>query len=172
MPAQGHAFLRTVEEGIAVSTFGWKDFSQSRNVLAALTKALRNHFTAEIEHRTPTKKNYLVRRVDPYKLWYANGGLYLIAWDYRKEQFLAFAIERIRSVKLTNNRFTERPDFDFEKLHESAFNMIWGEPQMVRIRFSAGLIASLSPTIDSWPLRTIASPSAGGTMLTAARRRS
>lgn len=83
------------------------------------------------------KKNYLPRRVDPYKLWYANGGLYLIAWDYRKEQFLAFAIERIRSVQLTNSRFNERADFDFEKLHESAFHMIWGEPQQVRIRFSA-----------------------------------
>jgi len=137
IPAQGHAFLRTVEEGIAVSTFGWKDFAHSRQVLTSLTKAVRNHFTVEIEHRTPAKKNYLVRRVDPYKVWYTNGGLYLVAWDYRKEQYLVFAIERIRSVKPTNSRFSERPDFDFEKLHETAFNMIWGDPQKVRIRFSS-----------------------------------
>ena len=137
IPAQGHAFLRSIEDGIAVSTFGWKDFSHSRQVLTALTKAVRHHFGVEIEHRTPQKKSYLLRRVDPYKLWYANGGLYLIAWDYRKEQYLAFAVERIRSVHLTNNRFNERTDFDFEKLHESAFNMIWGEPQKVRLRFSS-----------------------------------
>ena len=135
LPAQGHTFLRTVEEGIAVSTFGWKDFSRSRLVLTSVTKAVRNHFTIEIEHRTPEKKSYLLRRVDPYKVWYANGGLYLIGWDYRKEQFLVFAIERIRSVKVTNIRFTERSDFDFEQLHRTAFNMIWGEPQTVRIRF-------------------------------------
>ena len=90
-----------------------------------LTKAVRNHFSIEIEHRTPAKKSYLLRRVDPYKLWYTNGGLYLIAWDHRKGQYLVFAIERIRSVQLTNIRFTERPDFDFDKLRETAFNMIW-----------------------------------------------
>lgn len=27
-------------------------------------------------------------------------------------------------------------DFDFEKFSESAFNVIWGEPQEVKIRFS------------------------------------
>jgi predicted DNA-binding transcriptional regulator YafY len=136
IPAQGHAFLRTVEEGIAVSTFGWKDFSHSRHVITALSKAVRNHFTAEIEHKTPEKKNYLLRRVDPYKVWYVNGGLYLIAWDYRAEQYLVFAIERVRSVKLTNTRFAERADFDFEKFQRTAFNMIWGEPKKVRLRFS------------------------------------
>jgi predicted DNA-binding transcriptional regulator YafY len=101
-----------------------------------LTKAVCNHFTAEIEHRTPEKKSYLLRRIDPYKVWYVNGGLYLIVWDYRAQQYLAFAIERIRSVKLTNSRFTERNDFDFEKLQGTAFNMIWGEPKKVRLRFS------------------------------------
>ena len=55
----------------------------------------------------------------------------------RDEQYLAFAIERIRSVKLTNSLFAERPDFDFDKLQDSAFNMISGEPKKVRIRFSS-----------------------------------
>ena len=98
-------------------------------MITALSKAVRNHFTIEIEHRTPEKKNFLIRRVDPYKVWYVNGGLYLIAWDYREQQYLAFAIERIRTVNLTNIRFTERTDFDFDKLQETAFNMIWGEPR-------------------------------------------
>ncbi len=137
IPAQGHAFLRTIDEGIAVSTFGWKDFSHSRLILAELTRAVRSRFTVQIEHRKVDQKLFLSRRVDPYKLWYANGGLYLVAFDYRRQQFLVFAIERIRSVTVTNKRFRPRTGFDFEKLQESAFHMFWGEPRQVAIRFSA-----------------------------------
>src|SRR5439155_23717094 len=34
-------------------------------------------------------------------------------------------------------RFEIPPDFNFEKFTESAFNMIWGEAQEVRINFSS-----------------------------------
>jgi hypothetical protein len=45
-------------------------------------------------------------------------------------------VDRIQSVAVTNRRFEVPPDFDFEKFTESAFNIIWGEAQEVRIRFS------------------------------------
>src|ERR1035437_5547750 len=32
IPAQGHNFLHEINEGIAVSNFGWKDYSRSRDV--------------------------------------------------------------------------------------------------------------------------------------------
>jgi proteasome accessory factor B len=57
--------------------------------------------------------------------------------DYRNQQFLAFAIERIRSVQLTNLRFSERADFDFDEWQKTAFNMIWGDPKPVKLRFSS-----------------------------------
>jgi predicted DNA-binding transcriptional regulator YafY len=41
-------------------------------------------------------------------------------------------VERISAAKPTNRRF----EVDFEKFSESAFNVIWGEPQEVTIRFS------------------------------------
>jgi predicted DNA-binding transcriptional regulator YafY len=136
IPAQGHNFLREVDSGIAVSRFGWKDYSRSRDVIAALTKAIYHHFAVEMKHAAAGKKNAIDRTVDPYKLWYANGGLYLVGGDYKRDEFLVFAVERIRSVKLTNRRFPVRPDFDFDKMRESAFQMIWGEPKKVRLRFS------------------------------------
>ena len=47
-----------------------------------------------------------------------------------------FAVERIHSVGLTNKRFQVPPGFDFEAFKQTAFNMIWGEPQEVKIKFS------------------------------------
>ena len=135
LPAQAHKFLREADDGIAVSQFGWKDFSRSRAVIACLTKAIYHHFTLEMKHAAAGKKTAIDRTVDPYKLWYANGGLYLVGWDYKREEFLVFAVERIHSAKLTNKRFPIRQDFDFDKMRENAFQMIWGEPKTVRLHF-------------------------------------
>jgi predicted DNA-binding transcriptional regulator YafY len=41
------------------------------------------------------------------------------------------------SVSLTNRRFEIPEDFDFEAFTRSAFKMIWGDAQEVKIRFSA-----------------------------------
>jgi predicted DNA-binding transcriptional regulator YafY len=48
-----------------------------------------------------------------------------------------FAVDRIQSVSVTNRRFEFPEDFDFERLTEAAFQLIWGEAQEVKIRFSA-----------------------------------
>ena len=40
-------------------------------------------------------------------------------------------------MSLTNRRFEIPEDFDFEAFTKTAFNMIWGETQEAKIRFSA-----------------------------------
>lgn len=135
--AAEYGFIREAESGIAVSTFGGKDYSRSRDCIRALTKAIYQHLSVEMKHAAAGKNVAIHRTVDPYKLWYANGGLYLVGWDYQREEILSFAVERIRSVELTKRRFKLRPDFDFEKTQQNAFHMIWGKPQNVRLRFAA-----------------------------------
>ena len=87
-------------------------------------------------HATVRHKSAVTRLVDPYKLWYANGGLYLVGLDHDKEDVRVFAVDRIRSVALTNWRFEMLKGFDFEEYQKPAFQIVGGEPQLVRIRFS------------------------------------
>jgi predicted DNA-binding transcriptional regulator YafY len=68
--------------------------------------------------------------------WPFNNGIYLIGHDHRSSEIRAFALERISWARATNRRFEIPDDFDFEKLTETAFNLIWGEPSEVKIRFS------------------------------------
>ncbi|HLH07022.1 MAG TPA: WYL domain-containing protein, partial [Terriglobales bacterium] len=76
------------------------------------------------------------REVDPYRFWYVNNGLYMVGHDHLKNDLRVFAVERIQSVSITNRRFEIPPDFNFEEFKKTAFNLIWGEPQEVKIRFS------------------------------------
>jgi predicted DNA-binding transcriptional regulator YafY len=136
LPPQSFKFLRGLDQGIAVSSFGLKDYSHSKQVIEALTRAVFHKLTARIAHRTVHHEQAIEREVDPYRLWYVNHGLYLVAHDHLRNDLRVFAVERIQSVRLTNRRFEIPDDFDFEKFKQTAFNMIWGEPQEVKIRFS------------------------------------
>lgn len=136
LPAQSFRFLRGLDQGISVSNFGLKDFSHSKAVIETLTRAVFQKFIARIQHRAGYREHATEREVDPYKLWYVNNGLYLVGHDHRESELRTFAVERIQSAKLTNRRFEMPEDFNFEDIKQTAFNMIWGEPQEVKIRFS------------------------------------
>ncbi len=135
LPSAGHDLLRRLKEQTAVSVTGWKDYSQSSKVIDALNRAIRHRLTVRLSHK-PLKAEARTRTVDPYRLWYAGGGLYLVAHDHAKSAIRTFAIERISSVTTTNQRFTVKEDFDFEAFKRTAFPVHGGEPQLVRIRFS------------------------------------
>jgi predicted DNA-binding transcriptional regulator YafY len=136
LPAQSFKFLRGLNHGISVSSFGFKDYSRSKDAIEKLTRAVFNKFTVRILHCTPQRDEPIEREVDPYRLWYVNNGLYLVAHDHRAADLRTFAVERIQSVTLTNRRFEIPPDFNFDDFRQTAFKMIWGEPQEVKIRFS------------------------------------
>jgi predicted DNA-binding transcriptional regulator YafY len=136
LPAQSFRFLRGLDQGISVSSFGWKDYSHSKEVIDALTRAVFHKFTVRILHRSPQRVRPIERDVDPYKLWYVNNGLYMVGHDHRENELRTFAVERIQSALVGNRRFEIPPDFNFEEFRKTAFNVIWGEPQEVMIRFS------------------------------------
>ncbi len=136
LPPQSFEFLRGLDHAVSVRTAGFKDYSRSREVLDVLTRAVRHKFTTNINHRTVGFPKGIEREVDPYRLWYVNNGIYLIGHDHRSSEIRAFALERISWARATNRRFEIPDDFDFEKLTETAFNLIWGEPSEVKIRFS------------------------------------
>jgi len=65
-----------------------------------------------------------------------NNGLYLVGHDHKENDLRTFAVDRIQAAKLINRRFEIPPDFNFDEFQKTAFNVIWGEPQEVKIRFS------------------------------------
>jgi predicted DNA-binding transcriptional regulator YafY len=79
-------------------------------------------------------KSYLVH---PYRLAYAQGGLYLLAYVPEYAEVRTFAAERIQDISLLEERFT--PDTDYRDLPETAFPHSLGvhsaPPERVEIDF-------------------------------------
>ena len=137
LPAQAHNLLNSLGAGIHVSSFGSKDFARSSSVIQVLMKGVMHHYTAEISHKVPGYDEAVSRKVDPYKLWYVNNGLYLVGFDHRSQEIRVFAVHRIGAASATNRRFEISESFNFDEFTASAFQMVWGEPQHIAIRFSA-----------------------------------
>jgi len=114
LPPSGHDLLRRLKEQTAVSVTGWKDYSKSSETISALSRAIRRQLTVRITHKPLKVPEARTRIVDPYRLWYTGGGLYLVVYDHGRSAIRTFAVERISSVSTTNQRFDIQEGFDFE----------------------------------------------------------
>ena len=137
LPAQSFSLLRGLENALAVRTFGFKDYSRSKQTIEAMTRAVFHKYRLRLTYQSPRDSRPTERELDPYRLWYVSNALYVVGHDHLRNDLRVFAVDRIRSVSLTNRRFEIPEDFDFEAFTQTAFNMIWGETQEVKIRFSA-----------------------------------
>lgn len=102
-------------------------------------------------------KSYLVH---PYRLAYAQGGMYLLAYVPEYQEIRTFALERIEDVSLLEERFTP-----VEELPEAAFphslGVHSGTPEHVEIEFAADA-ADYVRTREWHESQVIAETSGGG----------
>jgi predicted DNA-binding transcriptional regulator YafY len=117
------------------------------------------------------EKDYVI---EPYRLLYSQGGLYLIAFVPEYKAFRTFAIERIRSVSVGEERFTptklpeetfahslgvnegrpEQIDIAFEpRIAPYIRERTWHSSQRVTERPDGGIVVTLEVAND-WALRS------------------
>ncbi len=114
-----------------------KDFTLHAGTIELLTAAALERQRVLIRYYTLTQDRTSERQFDPFAVYFDPDGatLKVIGYDHRRCQIIPFAIDHIRSIRLTDERFTRPPDFDLHRfLEENCFNGIHGEPVTVRLR--------------------------------------
>ncbi|MDP6977555.1 MAG: WYL domain-containing protein [Myxococcota bacterium] len=113
-----------------------KRYEGSSEAIRALNESVLQQRTVDIEYRTGRSGEEGRRELDPYRLWYRNGGLYVIGHDHRSGEIRTFAVDRILSIRVTEKVFDADPGFDFETIVSNAFGVIAETPERVHIRFA------------------------------------
>jgi predicted DNA-binding transcriptional regulator YafY len=98
--------------------------------------------TAALEHRqvrmtyysfhSRKEKSYLI---EPYQIYYAQGGLYVVAAVPAYGEVRQFAIERIKTLHMTDTHFTPTAKVEVERLADSLGVNLGGKPEAVTIEF-------------------------------------
>lgn len=96
-------------------------------VLDTVYQALDEGHVLKISYRSETGHNagqYAERRVGPECLYFANGGVYLIAKDLTKNEPRTYALSRIDSAEMESEQNYDREGLAPEKIFKESFGIL------------------------------------------------
>jgi predicted DNA-binding transcriptional regulator YafY len=129
-------FLARLRDSFRVLPGPHKRYADAADTIRALNEAVLERRTVHIAYTTGRTGEQSERDLDPYRVWYRAGALYVIGHDHKSGELRTFAIDRIAEAKLGERHFEVPADFDFEARTASAFGVVADPPDTVRIRFA------------------------------------
>lgn len=141
LPPQGHEYVRALDNIFSIGLGPHKNYQQYKNTIDLITRAIDKTRTAQMRYFSASRATTTRREVDPYRLWYAGGGLYLIAHCHLRRDVRMFAVERIRSITLTDHPYQMPLGFDMEEYVQDALMIMRGRRIEVELLFSKKVAA-------------------------------
>ena len=128
-------FVARLGESFRVVPGPHKRYANYRDVIQVLNEAVLGRRSIRMSYRTGRTGQLGGRTLDPYRVWYRSGGLYVIGHDHRSGEVRTFAVDRIRSAALTGDSFSIPASFDFDAYTAASFGVVAEPATRVRIRF-------------------------------------
>ncbi|HEY3305711.1 MAG TPA: WYL domain-containing transcriptional regulator [Candidatus Binatia bacterium] len=141
LPPQGHQYVREMEKVFSVGLGPHKSYRRHQETIDRISQAVSHAKTAQLRYYSASRNTTTRREVDPYRLWYAAGGLYLIAHCHLRKDVRMFAVERIRSVTLTDHPYQMPLGFNVEEYVQDALMVMRGRRIEVELLFSKAAAA-------------------------------
>ena len=93
LPSASIDYVQQVQNVFAVGLGPHKTYRQHRETIDCLTQAIAKKRTVQMRYYSASRLRTMRREVDPYRLWYAAGGLYLVGYCHLRKEPRMFAIE-------------------------------------------------------------------------------
>jgi predicted DNA-binding transcriptional regulator YafY len=165
LPAGSLDYVRQVQNVFAVGLGPHKTYKAHRDTIDRLTQAIAKKRTVQMRYYSASRLRMTRREVDPYRLWYASGGLYLVGYCHLRKEPRMFAVERMRAVTLTDHPYQLPLSFDLEAFVQNALTVMRGRPIDVALRFDKATAAWAKDRL--WhPSQNIAPLKNGGMTMT------
>jgi predicted DNA-binding transcriptional regulator YafY len=126
LPPAGLDFVRQMRDFLSVRFGPHKTYRAHRDMIDRVTRAIADRRTLQMRYLSASSGKTGRREVDPYHLWYAAGGLYLIGYCHRRRDVRMFAVERIRSLTITDHPYQLPLGFDVEAYVQDALVVMRG----------------------------------------------
>jgi predicted DNA-binding transcriptional regulator YafY len=141
LPPSGLDFARQMREFFSVGLGPHKAYASHRATLERLSRAVAERRTVQMRYHSASRGRATRREVDPYHLWFAAGGLYLIAYCHLRRDVRMFAVERIRSLTVTSHAFQLPLGFDVDAYVQDALVVMRGRLVEVELTFDRATAA-------------------------------
>jgi predicted DNA-binding transcriptional regulator YafY len=128
-------YLARLAESFRVLPGPHGDYAALRDTIRVLNESVLDRRSVRIRYRTGTTGRERARELDPYRVFYRSGALYVVGHDHLSDELRTFAVGRIRSIDRSERRFSVPASFDFDAWVGSSFGVIHEPPVRVRILF-------------------------------------
>jgi proteasome accessory factor B len=133
LPARSLPYLARIQELFSARPDPWKDYSKKQDVIAGLIDAILHQRQAHIAYYSFTSRRTKGYTLDPYRLVYYRGGLYLYARAHEYGEVRTFAVERIQKMEVLEQGFEVPADFSVSEYARGAFGISGGKPETVEL---------------------------------------
>src|SRR3954454_18958117 len=96
------------ETGLQIATAGGDD----SEIASVISHAIARRRVVELDYYKPNEDEFTERRLEPYVLFNGQEGWYVSAFDLEKDGLRSFRLDRIRSVRVTDETYTPRSEVD------------------------------------------------------------
>jgi predicted DNA-binding transcriptional regulator YafY len=136
LPPRMRAFLDRLPAVLNVKATPLKKREEQRyrKHIAALLNAVLDHRQVKMQYYSASSRQTKEYLVEPYRLAYAQGGMYLLAQVPKYRQLRTFAVERIKSLSVTAETF-DMPESAQADPFPNSLGVHSGEPERVEIEF-------------------------------------
>ena len=135
LPPQGLELAQQLEHTFSVGLGPHKRYRHQREVVERVTQAIVHKTRIQMRYDSASRGRMTRREVDPYRLWYASGGLYLVGYCHLRNEPRMFAVERIKSVTPTDFPYQIPLHFDFGAFVEDSLTVMRGPRMTVELEF-------------------------------------
>lgn len=132
---EGLTLVQQLENTFSVGLGPHKRYKHHREVVERVTQAIAQKTRIQMRYDSASRGRMTRREVDPYRLWYASGGLYLIGYCHLRKEPRMFAVERIKSVTPTELPYQIPLHFDFDAFVEDSLTVMRGRRIDIELEF-------------------------------------
>jgi predicted DNA-binding transcriptional regulator YafY len=133
LPEKSLPYLSRIQDLFAARPDPWKDYSDKQETIQSLTDAILHQRQVEMAYFSFNSKRTKSYTLDPYRMVYHHGGLYLYARAHEYKEVRTFAVERIEKIDVKDTGFEMPADFSVAEYAKSAFGIAGGKPEDVEI---------------------------------------
>jgi len=116
-------------------------YKEHRQTIEQLARAIELKRTVHMRYFSASRNATSRREVDPYRLWYVAGALYLIGYCHARRDVRMFAVDRVCALAITNRPCQLPLGFDLESYVRDALVVMRRRPLEVQLLFDRNTAA-------------------------------
>jgi predicted DNA-binding transcriptional regulator YafY len=135
-PAETLAYLDRIRSAYQMGGGPCKDYSCCSEIIGQIHRAVADRRSIEFGYWSLQKDERTSRKVDPYKVWFYDGTIYVIGYCHLRAEIRSFVVDRINMLRMTDDHFKIPGTFSFKNHIRHSFKVMQDDLYAVIIRIS------------------------------------